>query len=52
MNETGSDPSRKHELRMFVFLTIFLAPIITMALVGSYGFAIWMYQIIAGPPTS
>jgi len=38
------------ELSAFLFLTVFLAPGVAIALVGSYGFAIWMYQLIAGPP--
>ncbi|MEL0106390.1 MAG: hypothetical protein ACO3MW_14795 [Rhodospirillales bacterium] len=28
----------------------FLAPIVLIALVGSYGFVIWMIQFIAGLP--
>jgi len=44
--------ARKQELRVFVFLTVFLAPIISIALVGSLGFAIWACQLISGPPTS
>jgi nitrate reductase NapE len=38
------------ELSAFLFLTVFLAPGVAIALVGSYGFVIWMYQLIAGPP--
>jgi len=38
------------ELSAFLFLTVLLAPAMSVAVVGSYGFAIWIYQIIAGPP--
>ncbi len=38
------------ELACFLFLTICLAPILSVAIVGAYGFSIWMYQLIAGPP--
>ena len=52
MHDTENDPyiSRKHELRGFLFLTVILAPAMAIALVGSYGFSIWIYQMIAGPP--
>lgn len=41
---------RKLELRMFLFLTVVLAPALSVALVGGLGLAIWIYQAIAGPP--
>ena len=40
----------RRELSAFLFLTVVLAPAITVAIVGGYGFAVWMYQLIAGPP--
>lgn len=42
--------SRRQEFLAFLFLTVVLAPAVTLALVGGYGFAVWMYQLIAGPP--
>ena len=52
MAETQPDANqaRRRELSAFLFLTVVLAPAITIALVGGYGFAIWMYQLVAGPP--
>ena len=44
--------ARKRELRAFLFLTVLLAPIVSVALVGGLGFSIWIYQMIAGPPGS
>lgn len=41
---------RKLEIRMFLFLTIVLAPALSVALVGGLGLAIWIFQAIAGPP--
>jgi nitrate reductase NapE len=37
---------------MIVFLIIvaLVWPVTTVAAVGGYGFAVWMYQAIAGPP--
>ena len=51
MADTQEEQSSKtRELRGFLFLTVVLAPVLTIAIVGGYGFAIWMYQLIAGPP--
>ena len=44
-------PKRRQELSVFLFLTVVLAPILAVAIVGGYGFAIWMYQLLSGPPT-
>jgi nitrate reductase NapE len=45
------EPSRRREeLRSFLFFTIVMAPALAVILVGGYGFLVWMYQIIAGPP--
>ena len=41
---------KKKEWRLFVFITVFLFPIVTVALVSAMGFSIWFYQLIAGPP--
>ena len=41
---------RKLELTLFLVLTIFLAPVAAIVFVSGYGFSVWMYQTIAGPP--
>ncbi len=48
--EIVADLSRRREIRVFVFLTVVLAPMLAIALVGSYGLMIWLYQMFAGPP--
>jgi nitrate reductase NapE len=48
--KTKKSTTKKRELSAFLFLTVVLAPAISVAVVGSFGFAIWMYQLIAGPP--
>jgi nitrate reductase NapE len=35
---------------MFVLLAILIWPVIAVAVVGGYGFAVWMWQLIFGPP--
>ena len=43
---------KRHELRAFLFLTTVLVPVLSVLIVGGYGFLVWMYQLIAGPPGS
>jgi periplasmic nitrate reductase NapE len=42
---------RTEEWRTWVFLTVVLAPVLAVAIVGSYGLAVWIYQLFAGPPS-
>ena len=50
-NSTASSGSTKaEELRAFLVLTVVLAPVLAVICVGGYGFAIWMSQLIFGPP--
>ncbi|MGB3610077.1 MAG: trimethylamine N-oxide reductase system protein TorE [Cellvibrio sp.] len=41
---------RRKEWRLFIFIIVFLFPILSVAIVGGYGFIIWMYQLFVGPP--
>lgn len=53
MNESTSDElKKKHERNTFVFLAVFLAPILSVIVVGGFGFIIWISQILFGPPTA
>lgn len=38
------------EQRLFIFIIVFLFPILTVALVSAMGFSIWFYQLIDDPP--
>ncbi len=50
--EVAATPSTKmEELRSFLFLTIVMAPALTFLLIAGYGFLVWMYQLVSGPPT-
>ncbi|MFV0456067.1 MAG: periplasmic nitrate reductase, NapE protein [Pseudomonas sp.] len=43
--------SKSEETRLFVFLIVFLFPILSVALVSTYGFIVWISQMtIFGPP--
>ena len=43
---------RNAELRSFLFLTIVMMPALSVIIGGGYGFLVWMYQILAGPPSA
>lgn len=48
--EIDSDASKAKETRLFLFLVICLFPLLSVAVVGGFGFIVWMYQLIVGPP--
>jgi periplasmic nitrate reductase NapE len=41
---------RRMEIFAFLFLTAVVLPALAVAAVGSYGLAVWVYQMAAGPP--
>jgi nitrate reductase NapE len=41
---------RRMEIFAFLFLTAFVMPALAVATVGGYGLAVWIYQMVAGPP--
>lgn len=46
-----SSPSQKRdETRLFIFLIVFLFPLLSIALVSGYGFIVWISQMLFGPP--
>ena len=42
--------TKAQELRSFLFLAVVMAPVLAGIIVAGYGFAVWMYQLFAGPP--
>ena len=51
MSDTDLTPTKKEERNAFAFLAVLLAPILSVAIVGGFGFLIWMSQLLLGPPT-
>jgi periplasmic nitrate reductase NapE len=50
-NEVRESPStRQEEWRSFLFFTVVMAPVLAVMVVGGYGFLVWMYQLLTGPP--
>jgi periplasmic nitrate reductase NapE len=51
IDETSARSLRKRmEIFAFLFLTAVVMPALAVATVGSYGLAVWLYQMAAGPP--
>lgn len=42
---------RAAEWRSFLFLTAVMVPVLTVLIIAGYGFAVWMFQVVAGPPS-
>ena len=52
IDELSPEQKKKYERNSFIFLTVFLAPILSVAIVGALGFSIWFSQMfIFGPPS-
>jgi nitrate reductase NapE len=43
--------TKRRELWLFLFLTVVLFPLLAVAAVAGYGFVVWMWQLVAGPPS-
>jgi nitrate reductase NapE len=43
---------RREEFRTWLFLSLIMAPILSVLIVSGYGFVVWMYQLFVGPPGS
>lgn len=41
---------RRAELMVFLILAVLIWPFIAVGVVGGYGFLVWMWQIVFGPP--
>jgi periplasmic nitrate reductase NapE len=50
MDDPGPGRSKALELRSFLFLAVVMAPVMAGIIVAGYGFAVWMLQVVAGPP--
>ncbi|MES0810593.1 periplasmic nitrate reductase, NapE protein [Roseibium sp. SCPC15] len=49
MTENGAQTKRDERIA-FILLAVVLAPALSVAIVGGYGFIVWMSQIVLGPP--
>ncbi|WP_454274523.1 periplasmic nitrate reductase, NapE protein [Roseovarius sp. MBR-154] len=42
--------SRRQEIGHFLILAFGIWPVLAVGVVGGYGFLVWMYQLVLGPP--
>ena len=47
--ETSVEQQKKTEFRAFLFLVVVLGPALSVAIVGGYGFVVWMSQLLLAP---
>ncbi|CAG8871844.1 MULTISPECIES: periplasmic nitrate reductase, NapE protein [Pseudomonas] len=48
---TDDSPQRaRKETRLFFFLIVIFFPLLSVAIVGGYGFFVWFLQMLLGPP--
>lgn len=52
METTAGQPGKRRELLLFLFITVVLFPVLSVMVVGGYGFAVWIWQMFNGPPGS
>jgi nitrate reductase NapE len=50
MQTTAAEPTKCRESITFIGLAVLIWPILASAFVGAYGFAFWIYFMLAGPP--
>ncbi|WP_306222934.1 periplasmic nitrate reductase, NapE protein [Bosea beijingensis] len=43
-------PTRRAELTAFLILAVLIWPVLSVGIVGGYGFLVWMSQLVLGPP--
>ena len=48
MDDERQLQTKGEEIRAFLFIAIVAAPLLAVAIVGGYGFFIWMYQLFTG----
>lgn len=49
-NDVADSAAKRRELQLFLFLTVVLFPVLAVGLVAAYGFLVWMWQLVSGPP--
>ncbi|GAL10064.1 periplasmic nitrate reductase component NapE [Vibrio astriarenae] len=51
VNKIDSAEERSLEWKSFLVIAVLLFPVLSVALVGGYGFIVWMLQVfVFGPP--
>jgi nitrate reductase NapE len=48
--EAAPRMQKRRELVAFAMLAVVIWPVVAVAVVGGYGFLVWMYYLFTGPP--
>ncbi len=48
MDAPDKPATRAEEMKAFIFFAVLLAPLLSIILVGGYGFFVWMFQLVTG----
>ena len=48
--KTGEQPTKRAEIVAFLTLAVLIWPVVAVGIVGGYGFLVWMFQLVIGPP--
>ena len=52
MEPKNDSLTKTQEWRSFLFLSVVMAPVLAGIIVAGWGFLVWMFQLVAGPPGS
>lgn len=52
MDSLSGNGRQRQERTAFLLLTVALFPILAVAIIVTYGFAVWIWQMFSGPPGS
>ncbi len=52
MERSPDISSKGQERTAFLLMTVALFPVLSIAIIASYGFAVWIWQMFNGPPGS
>ncbi|MGH7045903.1 MAG: periplasmic nitrate reductase, NapE protein [Stellaceae bacterium] len=50
VRDTPPRNTRRAEIFAFIVLAVLIWPVLSVGMVGGYGFIVWISQIILGPP--
>ena len=50
MEPKNESLTKTQEWRSFLFLSVVMAPVLAVIIVAGWGFLVWMFQLVAGPP--
>ena len=49
-DKSDSPQNRREEVFAFIVLAVLIWPVLAVGIVGGYGFCVWMFQLVFGPP--